>query len=75
MFFGRFGVWEIVAFVAVLLILFGTKRIPNLAKGLGEGIRNFRRELRGPSDTPSELGDDASTRVALSEDRSRYTDR
>lgn len=35
--------WEIVAVLAVVLLLFGAKRLPNLARGLGQGIREFRK--------------------------------
>ena len=31
---------------AVFVLLFGTKKIPELAKGLGEGIRNFKTALK-----------------------------
>jgi sec-independent protein translocase protein TatA len=41
------GPWEILVIVAVALLLFGGKKIPELAKGLGEGIRNFKDSLKG----------------------------
>lgn len=41
-FIGGLGGWEIVLIIAVLLIFFGAKRIPELAKGLGKGIREFK---------------------------------
>ncbi len=43
-----FGLWEILLVLAVLVLLFGAKKLPRLARGLGEGIRNFRGELKGP---------------------------
>ncbi len=36
----------------VLLVLFGAKRIPELGKGLGEGMRGFRDGLKGVTDPP-----------------------
>ncbi|MGE0088438.1 MAG: twin-arginine translocase TatA/TatE family subunit [Bacteroidales bacterium] len=40
---GMFGAWEIIAIVAVLLVLFGGKKIPELMKGLGQGIKEFKK--------------------------------
>lgn len=37
--------WELVAIVVVVLILFGAKRIPQMVKGLGEGVREFRKSV------------------------------
>ncbi len=39
---GRFGVTEILLIVVVLLILFGGKKIPELMRGLGSGIKEFK---------------------------------
>ncbi|MBK7231961.1 MAG: twin-arginine translocase TatA/TatE family subunit [Saprospiraceae bacterium] len=41
LFIGNLGGWEIVAVVFVVLLLFGGKKIPELMKGLGSGIREF----------------------------------
>ena len=37
---------EIIAFLAVVLILFGAKKLPELAKGLGQGIKEFKKSSR-----------------------------
>ena len=39
------GTWEIVAIVAVILLLFGGKKIPELMKGLGQGVKSFKQGL------------------------------
>ena len=41
---GSFGFAEIAFVLAVLMLLFGAKRIPLIARGLGEGIRNFKTD-------------------------------
>ncbi len=41
-FIGGLGGWEILLIVLVVLIFFGAKRIPELARGLGKGIREFK---------------------------------
>ena len=43
---GFFGGWEIVLILAVVLILFGAKKLPELAKGLGQGIKEFKKASR-----------------------------
>ncbi len=50
MFAGFFGGWEIVLILAVVLILFGAKKLPELAKGLGQGIKEFKKATREVSD-------------------------
>jgi len=51
-----FGVMEAVLVFGVLMLLFGAKKLPMLARGLGHGIRNFKGELQAPDD---EVEDDA----------------
>jgi len=44
---GSFGPMEIALILAIAVLLFGGKKIPEVAKGLGEGIRNFKSALKG----------------------------
>jgi sec-independent protein translocase protein TatA len=46
---GRLGPSEILLIVAVALLLFGGGRIAEIGKGLGEGIRNFKKGLSEPA--------------------------
>jgi len=43
-----FGLWEMLLVLGVLMLLFGAKKLPMLARGLGHGIRNFKGELQSP---------------------------
>ena len=43
--------WLIV--LAIILLLFGGRKIPELAKGLGEGIRSFKQGMSGDSHPPT----------------------
>ena len=45
--FGPIGAWEIILILAIVVFLFGARRIPEIARGLGQGIRGFRTSLRG----------------------------
>jgi sec-independent protein translocase protein TatA len=38
--------WEIVMILAIVLILFGAKKLPELARGLGQGIKEFKKASR-----------------------------
>lgn len=40
--FGMPGGWELIVIVFIILIFFGAKKIPELARGLGKGIREFK---------------------------------
>lgn len=41
-FLGFIGPWQVVLIVAIVLLLFGGKKIPELMKGLGKGIKEFK---------------------------------
>lgn len=41
------GPFEMILIFAVLLLMFGAKRLPELASGMGKGIRDFKRALNG----------------------------
>lgn len=51
---GNFGTTEIIIIAILVLVLFGAKRIPELAKGLGQGIKEFRK---ASSDIKKEIED------------------
>ena len=42
---------ELLVIMAVFVLLFGGKKIPEVAKGLGEGIRNFKTAMKGDDET------------------------
>jgi sec-independent protein translocase protein TatA len=44
------GPWEIVLIIVVVLLLFGGKKLPELARGLGKGVRMFKKELHDVKD-------------------------
>lgn len=47
------GITELVVIFLIIVVLFGASRIPQLGRGLGEGISNFKRGLRSADDTKS----------------------
>ena len=44
------GPWELLLIFAALLLLFGAKRLPEIAQGMGKGIREFKRAMKDTSD-------------------------
>ncbi len=57
-FLGEFGPMQMVLVLAVVLLLFGGKKIPELMKGLGSGVREFKnaaKEDEKPADKKDEI--------------------
>lgn len=44
---GIIGPWQIVLVVAIVLLFFGGKKIPELMRGLGKGLREFKEGAKG----------------------------
>ncbi len=44
--------WHLIVLGVVAFLLFGAKRLPDLGKGLGEGLKGFREGIRGITDPP-----------------------
>lgn len=60
-FLGVVGPWQIVLVVALVLLLFGGKKIPELMKGLGSGIKEFKdatKEAENPTTKPNNTTED-----------------
>ena len=54
---GSLGVPELLVIFVILVLLVGASKIPQLGKGLGEAIKNFKKGLKGDEDgTDSETG-------------------
>jgi sec-independent protein translocase protein TatA len=54
---GRIGLPELLVIFLILVVLFGASKIPQLGRGLGEGIKNFKKGLKGDDDSESPDGD------------------
>jgi sec-independent protein translocase protein TatA len=67
--FGSLGVPELLLILLIVIIIFGAGKLPQLGKGLGEGIKNFRTSLKGesaskdnaPKDSASKGSEDSKT--------------
>ena len=49
------GPLEIIVLLVIVLLIFGAKRIPEVGSGLGKGIRDFGRGIKGEDDEPSQI--------------------
>ena len=54
LFLGNLGVVEIVLIALIVLLLFGGRKIPELMKGIGRGIRSFKEGARGDGVEPKQ---------------------
>lgn len=52
--FGELGAPELLLILGIALLLFGPRKIGELGKGLGEGIRSFKDAIRAPAPQPDE---------------------
>lgn len=52
------GTWEIIVIVLVVLLLFGGKKIPELMRGLGKGVKSFKDGMNGVEDAKDEKVED-----------------
>ena len=56
--FGSLGFWEITIIALVVLLLFGGKKIPELMRGLGKGVKNFKEGMKDVESDVKEIKKD-----------------
>jgi len=50
--FGRLGIPELIIILAIIILIFGANRLPEIGRGIGKGIKNFKESTReGQNDT------------------------
>jgi sec-independent protein translocase protein TatA len=60
--FPKLGMGELVIILLIVVVLFGASKLPQLGKGLGEGIRSFKKSFGGEDDEkPAASGTTAAT--------------
>ena len=40
------GIWELLVVLLIIVLLFGARKLPEIGRGLGEGIRNFKNSIK-----------------------------
>jgi sec-independent protein translocase protein TatA len=56
--FGSLGFWEIALIVLAIILLFGGKKIPELMRGLGKGVKSFKEGMKDVEDDVKEIKKD-----------------
>ncbi len=62
------GPWEIVLILLVIVLIFGGKKIPELARGLGKGLREFKKTTREIKDEVDTVREDVKRSVDNTEE-------
>ncbi len=55
----RLGTGELIVLLVIVVLIFGVNKIPQLGKGLGEGIRNFKSSLKAAQEDSTTKNDKA----------------
>lgn len=63
--FGSLGTPELMIIFLIIVVLFGASKLPQLGKGIGEGIRNFKHGLKGAEE------DEKPPEIPSTDDRQR----
>jgi len=63
---------ELLIIFGIIVLLFGAKKIPDLAKGIGKGIKNFKSEMK--EDDATEVASDAPKKVENSDEVASSTE-
>ena len=56
--FGTLGVPELLIILFILFLIFGASKLPQLGAGLGAGIKNFKRSIKGDDELPPKDSED-----------------
>ncbi|HDS07049.1 MAG TPA: twin-arginine translocase TatA/TatE family subunit [Bacteroides sp.] len=62
------GVWQIVVIVLLVLLLFGGRKIPELMRGVGQGMKEFKKATSDDSDDDKEEEEEPRVRKKLKND-------
>jgi len=56
--FGSLGATEIILIIVAIILLFGAKKIPELAQGIGKGMKEFKKAVKEVEEDITEIKDD-----------------
>lgn len=49
---GPIGIPELLIILAIIVLIFGASRLPEIGRGIGQGIKNFKSSVKDPVDEP-----------------------
>jgi sec-independent protein translocase protein TatA len=59
--FGSLGATEIILIIVAIILLFGAKKIPELAQGVGKGMKEFKKAVKEVEEDITEIKDEVKT--------------
>lgn len=62
---GVIGVWQIVLIIALVLLMFGGRKIPELMSGIGKGMKDFKKSIKDDDENPKENPKDNNKKEPL----------
>lgn len=65
------SVWQVVIVLVIVLLLFGGKKIPELMKGLGSGVKNFKKAIK--EDEEQDAVQNTTEKIAQNEQQPKTT--
>ena len=67
--FGKFGGWEILLILVIILIVFGVGKLPQVGNAIGKGLRAFKRGQSGEKDEEAEAEPEAPKKRTVSKSK------
>ena len=62
--FGGISIWQLLIVLAIVIMLFGTKRLRTLGSDLGSAVKGFRKSMSDDNGSPNATGDDSGDQDA-----------
>jgi sec-independent protein translocase protein TatA len=62
---------ELLIVLAIVVLLFGAKKIPDLAKGMGKGIKDFKKAIKDEEEEPKEIASKDEPKVEASKEEKK----
>ncbi len=60
---GGIGIWQLLIILAIVIMLFGTKRLRNLGGDVGSAIKGFRNSMQGDEENPEDKTEDEAEKT------------
>lgn len=68
---GGIGIWELLLIFGILVLLFGARKLPEIGKGLGEGIKSFKDALSGNEEKEEKIIPTKEIEAEVSKDKKK----
>jgi len=66
---GNIGIWQLLIILAIVLVIFGAKKLRNLGGDLGGAIKNFKQSMKDEENASPESGGDDAKKIGSKSDR------